>query len=915
MSVSHILYQLLIGPLELIFEMAYGLANIILNNCGLAIFALSLTLNFLLLPLYRRADAIQAEERAVEERLAPWVTHIKKAFAGDERFMMLQTYYRQNGYKPFYALKGSLPLALEIPFFIAAYHFLSNLSQLRGMPFGPITDLGAPDALLTVGGLTIHVLPIVMTLINFISSAIYTKGFPLKDKLQLYGMAVIFLVLLYGSPSGLVLYWTLNNLFSLLKNLFYKFKNPRLVLCALLAAVGAALLVFGLFFFHPENWKQKPVVLAVALLLLLPLALYLLRRARPALAAVRLSAQDTRLFLSGCVFLAVLTGLLIPSAVVSSSPAEFVLAADLYSPLRHVGNAALLAFGLFVVWLGIFYYMAAPGSRRVLGVLVWIACGIAVVDYMFFGTGLGTLSADLKYDAGVAFSMKEKLLNLALITAIAVIFSLLYAKKKPFTQGVYLVLILAVLGMSAANMVKIQSAMPEIRKTAESMPEEKASFTLSKNGKNVVVIMLDRAIGAYLPYLFAEDPELARQFDGFTYYPNTISHGYSTNTGSAGLFGGYEYTPEAMNERADEPLADKQNEALKVLPVLFSENDYEVTVCDPPFAGYSWIPDVSIYDDCPGVRAFNTEDGQFIDALMSQEEYLARRNQIWQRNFFCFSLMKIAPVAVQSGFYYHGSYFSPELRTIQSVRDLSSAQGMDSRFLESYAVLLALPDMTEISDGGKNTLLLLANSSTHEPALLQEPAYEPAENVDNAAYDAAHAERFTLDGQTLRVTDPVQMMHYQVNMAALRQVGRWLDFLRDSGVFDNTRIIITSDHGRALVQLDELFFNEIGLDVMAVNPLLLVKDFDSHGFSTDDSFMTNADTPALAAADLIDEPVNPFTGKLLTSEAKYSGEQLILIGTEHRPEYNNGNTFLPGTWYSVHDDIFNAENWRLLGVR
>ena len=76
------------------------------------------------------------------------------------------------------------------------------------MPFGPIADLGAPDGLLTIDGLTLHALPILMTAVNFISSAIYTKGFPLKDKLQLYLMALLFLVLLYDSPSGLVLYWT-----------------------------------------------------------------------------------------------------------------------------------------------------------------------------------------------------------------------------------------------------------------------------------------------------------------------------------------------------------------------------------------------------------------------------------------------------------------------------------------------------------------------------------------------------------------------------------------------------------------------------------------------------------------------------------------------------------------------------------
>lgn len=90
-----------------------------------------------------------------------------------------------------------------------------------------IKDLAKPDNLITIGSFSINVLPVLMTLINIISGAIYTKGFSLKDKLQLYVMALFFLVFLYNSPSGLVFYWTMNNVFSLIKNLFYKAKNPK----------------------------------------------------------------------------------------------------------------------------------------------------------------------------------------------------------------------------------------------------------------------------------------------------------------------------------------------------------------------------------------------------------------------------------------------------------------------------------------------------------------------------------------------------------------------------------------------------------------------------------------------------------------------------------------------------------------
>jgi len=54
---------------------------------------------------------------------------------------------------------------------------------------------------------------------------VYAKGFPLKDKIPLYLIAAVFLVLLYGTPSGLVLYWMMNNIFSLVKNCLQKTKK------------------------------------------------------------------------------------------------------------------------------------------------------------------------------------------------------------------------------------------------------------------------------------------------------------------------------------------------------------------------------------------------------------------------------------------------------------------------------------------------------------------------------------------------------------------------------------------------------------------------------------------------------------------------------------------------------------------
>ena len=99
------------------------------------------------------------------------------------------------------------------------------------------------------------------------------------------------------------------------------------------------------------------------------------------------------------------------------------------------------------------------------------------------------------------------------------------------------------------------------------------------------------------------------------------------------------------------------------------------------------------------------------------------------------------------------------------------------------------------------------------------------------------------------------------------------------------------------------------MNIQNVNPLLMVKDFDAHGFTTSDEFMTNADVPTIATEGVIEDPRNPFTGVEVTSDEKYAHDQYI-TSTGHW-ETSEGNTFetSDSPWYAVHDDIFDPSNW------
>lgn len=202
-----------------VLEQAYALTG----SYGLSIVVMSLVFNLALMPAYHLAEKVQNRERRVVRRMTPKIEEFKFAFRGEERYWMLRALYRQHGYHPIYALRGLLPLAIQIPFFIATFGLLSGYAPLAGESFLSIRDLGAPDGLL----FGVNLLPIVMTAFNWLAVELYSRELPQRERVQSLVVAVVFLVLLYRSPSGLVLYWTTNNLISVARSLRFAQRRAR----------------------------------------------------------------------------------------------------------------------------------------------------------------------------------------------------------------------------------------------------------------------------------------------------------------------------------------------------------------------------------------------------------------------------------------------------------------------------------------------------------------------------------------------------------------------------------------------------------------------------------------------------------------------------------------------------------------
>lgn len=885
------LYNLIIYPLYQIIEVVYLVVFKVFKNSGFAVLGVSVAVTFLCLPLYIVAEKWQEIERNKQKEMKPGIDRIKSAFKGDEQYMILSTYYRQNHYHPLMALRSSFSLLIQIPFFIAAYKFLSNLEELRGLSFFFIKDMGAPDAMFHFGNFSINILPIAMTLINICSGIVYCKDLTWKDRAPIFIMALFFLVLLYNSPAGLVLYWTMNNIFSLIKNIFYKLKNPLKVLYILLCTCVVFIDYYLLFKHNGFLHRRIMLTCAVSLIVLIPLFVKLIQYLLNTI--LKPLVDDSKicnaLYFISITTLTILLGIYLPSTVISASPAEFSFIGNNSSPYFIFFDSTAKIMGLLFCWCTAIYFLFNNKIKTIFAVLFSILTFGALINSFIFAGDYGLLSPILNFDSPAALkaSGKTNLLNLLLLLIpIILIFVICYFKKIKILNYITGFIAFSLIAVSFVNIIKIQKVYKETKVVMENNQKDtsqiKPIFHLSKDKNNVLIFMLDRGINAFVPQILSERPELLTQFSGFTYYPNTASFGRNTLFGSSAMFGGYDYTPLQMNKRDSEPLVKKHNEALLLIPELFKENGYEVTVTDSSWANYSWVPDLSIYDGT-GINAYRTIS-TYTDKWLNEHPEVTSvdlKELLMKRNFIWYSLLKTMPTVFRDTIYNDGFYWN----TNKSSKDLQAT-------VNNYAVLDYLPRLTDFTST-ENTFTYIVNELTHEPAFLQAPDYVPSTNITNYGNGP-----FAGD------------IHYHANICALIKLGKLFDYLKQNDVYDNTRIIIVSDH--AVGVQNNVFTENYPIDAVTFNPLLFVKDFNStKPFTIDNSFMTNADVPNLSVKDLISNPINKNTGNPINSEGKKDG--IIIVNTDTwSPDDQNVNTYKisDSEWFFLKDDITKAQNWQ-----
>ncbi|TXJ34436.1 YidC/Oxa1 family membrane protein insertase [Brachyspira aalborgi] len=967
MILFDILYNITIYPIEFIIEIVFYLFNnVFKSGYATSLFFLSLIINFISLPLYNIAESWQAKERAIQEKMKPMIDNIKAVYKGDQRYLLIRTCQRINGYKTIYAFRGTLGLLIQIPFFLAAYNFIHNLSGLQLGSFLFIKDFSKPDGILNIGNISVNILPFIMTLFSLLAGLIYSKKLRFKESLPLYIVSLIFLVLLYNSPSGLVFYWTLNCLFSLIKNIFIEYKlykvfvvnKNKILKCynvffIILTIVFIALLSLGniekkgylsdfsferfeeenisyhfKLFYYSKIFKHNDIYgvkvdinklnndsiidikfdsngspygniilndyienigkievyyklfikkYIINILIILFILFILFNSYKYILKIFSDSFLEKRnlLIISSCLVISVLSGLFISSSLIGNSPTEFK------SPFDLIINDLSMSLGLFLFYPMFIYILFSDKIKNYLTLLLIFVASFVLINTFIMKGNYININADFVFDNTdlLKASLKEILLTIILtVILISIIILILKNNKAIFLINIYSIVLLVLISISIFDISKI---IKEHNKLKNIQVDNKSSdikiFNMSKTGENVFVFVLDRAINSYWLDAFERFPNYKKDFDGFVFYPNNVSFSTSTIT-IASLYGGYDYLPYEISANGCYNLEEKHNQALLTISLALEKYNYKSTMLNIPYANFQLYNYLNIHTN---IKAYdnNTIYEYSINKYLNIQTNDYANNNSFNKKIMRFSIFRMLPINLRYDFYDDKGWFLNSLNINSSIF--------------TYAMLNYTKYFININENG-NYYNVIHNDITHEPF------YFTSDFLPHLKLNKVN------DADIIVYKDDNSVRHFYANIASINCITNFITYLKKNNIYDNTKIIIVSDHGR---NVNTKAFDKNIEFANWYNALLMYKDFNSKcEIKIDTNFMTIADTPYLATKHL-DKAKNPFTGNIITNDYKTNGANIIYLNSWKIDEqFSNRYNF--NQYYYVKDNIFDINNWK-----
>ena len=921
---ADIFYSITIYPIEFLLETIFYYFKVSTQSSyAVSVILVSLIINILSLPLYNIAEKWQQKERDMQSKMKPMIDNIKSVYKGDQAYLLVRTCQRINGYKTIYAFRGVLGLLIQIPFFLAGYNFFTSLTGANTESFWLIKSLGDPDKIIHIGNYYINLLPFVMTAFSLASTFVYSKKLTFKESIPIFLMSLFFLVFLYNSPSILLLYWTINCAFSFfknivlmniekIKNIINKIFNNKVFISVtkvtyylytififimtilyflrntLINKSSAEYPFLKIFIIHIRTYRD---LLLIWFIISIIIILILLNK-KKILDFIKIENKlRLKIFISSLITITTLSGLFILTSLIASSGQEFE------NPFNIIFTVFFKYIGIFFVYPIFLYSLFSEKLKNSITFIFIFIAIISLINTFIMVMDYGYISSNFKFELEYLLipTSKQIIINTIFIL-LALFLTFLIIKKKLINLmfNISVIIIISLLTISIFNFTKINSEQKKLLEIS-SLSDKKNNnnyniFNFSKTGTNIFIIILDRGNPEFGNLVFDRFEDIKKEFEGFIWYPNTTSLGGGTFGSIQALYGGYEYAPFELDGKYN--LKDKHNESLLMMPQLFYNSGYESVTFDPPFANFSWIPDLTIFKNYTNIKAYNQNNNmmekELNNLLYNNSDNNFNTNDIVKNNknkAVRFSLFRMLPVFLRNKLYAKNDWFIPN-----AGRNLAIV----GNSIQEYTLLQALTNLTTINESG-NYFNIIHSDSTHEP-FNYNANFIPSLNIEDIPEEELKYFGSDFSART-----------YYATVASFRELANFFKYLKQNQVYDNTKIIIVSDHSG---YFNPSVFNKNDMEEFKVfNSMLYFKDLNSKGdIISNNTFMTIADVPYLASKHL-DNPKNPFTGKIITNDYKNINGIDVIIVANADPNANFEKSFNYVARYNIKNNIFIKTNW------
>jgi len=797
----------ILAPIEYLLLFVFSTSYKLIHNYGLSLMVMSLVITVGTYPLYHLADIWKKKEDDVQLLMADDIKKIKRAYDGQKRFYLMQTTYRLYNYKSWYAFRTSLGLLIQIPFFFAAYNVLSKYEGYAGHSFLFINDLSQPDALF----FGVNVLPIIMTLVNLISSVVYSRSFKIKDNLQLIILAAVFLVFLYNSPAALLIYWTCNNLLSLFKSYFLnkkkEMKYPDQKEKDLLLHFGKIFIVCLSFFTQlflviKISMSKYFIVLGIFVIGMFVLALKrgILKTIKNNIFNIVLLVVFSLIFVLNIDFNSLHLKLLsIPAILLSLHLILLEMLLDDKDKLIFkdvdinrsmlFATGIIFSFTLIVLLPQLLYVKGAEEANCSFFNILLINLGVEliVVGLLFLGfkffpkvkiykleillnvlllglifntycfpldTGVISGFALTNFHSFYSVTVGRFLLDISIACCIVVICYFLMKKQK---FSLYLAIILCGLNVWLVlyNTVKERkivfaegnSYQKETSPELDKVVYDNHSF--SKNKPNVIYIVADMFNSEYISQISEEMDNFNEVFEGFTWYKDTLSISGWTNTSLPALFAGSYYEPLKMLERG-EPVLDATDKAMEKMKENYESAGFR----------FSYVGDLGVESGMPPYTPYYCDrNGIRLESNISKRKLLT-----------VLPIFNMSPVLIKKYIYNNGSWLIYS-RKLEYEFNRENA-------LKSLSYLALLPEISS-SNSDRSNFLFFRTELSHTPYGIDKNG-----NLIGDYYPDETEKSFVSSKAA-----------YYSGKKTIELLADYFMWLKENDLYDNTLIVVCSDHG------------------------------------------------------------------------------------------------------------------------